>query len=412
MSSEEHSESDPNIETPKVPKKTPSSPTTRIFLRGLAISLPPILTLVILLWIAGAVYRYMISPVSTSVQYVLSQFVDHSRSTAGLVSWDRLPPLDYVGREYLITPKYQEELERRLSRQIDSQLKERGEIPKHWIISGPGAETEADAVFVAYDQYAVPYNDHRTVAASVRPEKRPVTKTTLYMELVTHRYFKSQFLLSTVAVLCTIIGVYFLGRFVTARLGAWAVHKVETGIFGRLPLVSNVYSSVKQVTDFLFTERTVEYNRVVALEYPRRGLWSIGFVTGDALLEVTTAAGEPLLSVLMPTSPMPMTGFTICVRRSEVIDLNITIDQAFQYCLSCGVLVPSHQKVTPERLQEELTKRLTSAISPPVVSPMELPVSQQEKPGSAPPQQIADEENSPADSSSPPDPSSKDDSAS
>jgi uncharacterized membrane protein len=156
-----------------------------------------------------------------------------------------------------------------------------------------------------------------------------------------------------------IILLYFLGRFVTARIGAWVVQKTETTFLAKLPLISHVYSSVKQVTDFFFSERTVEYNRVVALEYPRRGLWSIGFVTSDSMLEMTVAAGEPLVSVLMPTSPMPMTGFTVNVPRSEVIDLNITIDQAFQYCLSCGVLIPEQQKVSPELLQKELARRLT-----------------------------------------------------
>jgi uncharacterized membrane protein len=126
-----------------------------------------------------------------------------------------------------------------------------------------------------------------------------------------------------------------------------------------VPVISNVYGSVKQVTDFFLTERNVEYNRVVALEYPRRGMWSMGFVTSDSLLEITVAAGEPLLTVLMPTSPMPMTGFTVSVPRSEVLDLNITIDQAFQFCLSCGVLVPEQQTITPELLQKELAKRFS-----------------------------------------------------
>jgi uncharacterized membrane protein len=137
------------------------------------------------------------------------------------------------------------------------------------------------------------------------------------------------------------------------------VHKFETAFLGRLPVVSNVYSSVKQVTDFFLSERNLEYNRVVAVEYPRRGIWSLGFVTSDSFLELTAAAGEPLLTVLMPTSPMPMTGFTVNVPRSEVLDLNVTLDQAFQFCLSCGVLVPPQQRVTPELLQQELARRLT-----------------------------------------------------
>ncbi|MDF1742668.1 MAG: DUF502 domain-containing protein, partial [Gimesia sp.] len=155
-----------------------------------------------------------------------------------------------------------------------------------------------------------------------------------------------------------IVALYFLGRFVTARVGSWMVLKFEQGVLARLPVVSNVYSSVKQVTDFFFSERTVNYSRVVAVEYPRRGIWSLGFVTGDSMLEMTVTAGEPLVAILIPTSPMPVTGYTMSIPKSEIVDLNITVDQAFQFCLSCGVLVPPQQRVTDELLREELGKRL------------------------------------------------------
>jgi uncharacterized membrane protein len=113
-------------------------------------------------------------------------------------------------------------------------------------------------------------------------------------------------------------------------------------------LVRSVYSSVKQVSDFLFSQREVEYTRVVAVEYPRKGIWSLGMVTGESLLDIRSAADEPVLSVLIPTSPMPVTGYTINVRKSETIDLNITVDQAFQFVVSCGVVIP------PQQLQEAI----------------------------------------------------------
>jgi uncharacterized membrane protein len=127
-----------------------------------------------------------------------------------------------------------------------------------------------------------------------------------------------------------------------AGVGRFFWNVFEQGI-RRLPLVRNVYSSVKQVSDFLLSEREIEYTRVVAVEYPRKGIWSLGFVTGDSMLDIAAAANEPVISVLMCTSPMPMTGFTITLPRSEVVDLNITIDQAFQYIVSCGVVVPPQQ---------------------------------------------------------------------
>jgi uncharacterized membrane protein len=79
----------------------------------------------------------------------------------------------------------------------------------------------------------------------------------------------------------------------------------------------------------------------VAVEFPRKGTWQMGFVTGEALAEVRAAIQEPMLTVLIPYSPLPITGCTISVRKSECIDLNITFDQACEYIVSCGVVVPS-----------------------------------------------------------------------
>jgi len=138
--------------------------------------------------------------------------------------------------------------------------------------------------------------------------------------------------------------LYFLGRLFTFNLGRWFVHRFDRTVL-RIPLVNKVYGSVKQVTDFAFNEREIEFNRVVAIQYPSKGIWSLGFVTGNSMQEISAATGEEMLSVLMPTSPMPMTGFTVTVRRSEAIDLNLTVDEAIQFVVSCGVVVPPHQQV-------------------------------------------------------------------
>jgi hypothetical protein len=78
---------------------------------------------------------------------------------------------------------------------------------------------------------------------------------------------------------------------------------------------------------------------------------------------MTLAAGEPMISVMIPASPLPMTGVVISVPKSAVIDLNCTLDQAFQYYLSCGVLVPEQQRATPELLHRELSRRLAESLA-------------------------------------------------
>lgn len=324
------------------------SKPTRFLLRGLAITLPPILTVVILIWILGAINDYIITPTSTVVRYALAHVIEDSVKTETLKPWEKLPPIEYCQNNYRITPELKSRLERRLRNEGAEQIK------TDWIYS------ERDDVYVPFGSRAVPYADFKEVASNVPVSDMPATSIGVYMDLVTTRYFRSVFHLSAVAVIVTVVLLYFIGRIMTVQIGQWLVGNFEKRILARLPVISNVYSSVKQVTDFLFTERTVAYNQVVAVEYPRKGVWSLGFVTGSGMKEVLDANGEPLLALLMPTSPMPMTGFTIMVPQKDCIELDLTIDQAFQFCLSCGVLVPPQQKITSDLLSNVVQKSLNN----------------------------------------------------
>jgi uncharacterized membrane protein len=333
---------------------------TRILLRGLAIALPPILTVVILIWIFGAINQYIIQPTSTAVRYGFAQFIEDSVKVETLTPWERLPPLEYCQTNYRITPEFKKRLETQLRATAEQQGASRlsVNVKTEWVLS------ELELVYVPMGSRAVPYNDYKEVASNVPAADMPATSIGIYMELVTTRYFQSVFHLSAVAVIIAVFLLYFIGRVVTVQLGQWMVSGVENRVLGRVPVISNVYSSVKQVTDFFFTERTVSYNQVVAVQYPREGIWSLGFVTGEGMREVSEEIQEPMLALLMPTSPMPMTGFTVMVRKSECIELDLTIDQAFQYCLSCGVLVPPQQKISSGTLTAAVQEKLEHNHSP------------------------------------------------
>jgi len=306
---------------------------TAIFVRGLAITLPSILTVAILLWAAGLVMDYVVNPVSGLVRYSIGQAIreDVAADSPGLSTPKIRPELDFVGINYLVRDDAAAELAA--------------------LNAGDAVLTAADLndaglggdVFVRMPPRAVPYRDFARVARALPADDVPDKAIGLYAELATEKYFQSSFLLSTLAVVLALLAIYFVGRLVGVRVGAWLVKKVENDVLGRLPVISRVYGSVKQVTDFLFAERQIEYNSVVAVEYPLEGVWSIGFVTGQSMKGTVEAAGEPLYSILMPTSPMPMTGFTISAPRSKVRELDLTVEQAFQFCLSCGVLVPPQQ---------------------------------------------------------------------
>ncbi len=163
----------------------------------------------------------------------------------------------------------------------------------------------------------------------------------LYRRYVELRFLKPYYTVPIILALFIIV-LWLLGKLLAGGLGGLLWTLFERGIY-RIPLVRNVYSSVKQVTDFFVRASDVPYTKVVAVEYPRKKTWSLGFVTGESILDIRAAANEPVLAVLIPTSPMPMTGFTVTVLKSEVVDLNMTVDQALQYLVSCGVVVPPHQ---------------------------------------------------------------------
>jgi uncharacterized membrane protein len=166
----------------------------------------------------------------------------------------------------------------------------------------------------------------------------PKTASQVYRSYIRLTYLRPYVVVPAFILVFTLL-LYLLGKFMAAGIGRFFMVLFE-GAIRRVPLVRNVYSAVKQVSAFLLNEREMQVSHVVAVEYPRKGIWQIGLVTGEGLADVEAMVGEQCLSVLVCTSPMPMTGFTITVRRSECLDLNITLDQAIQFIVSCGVVVP------------------------------------------------------------------------
>jgi len=157
--------------------------------------------------------------------------------------------------------------------------------------------------------------------------------------------------LSWIGFVLAIMAIYVLGRFVASFLGR-SIWRTFERTFFRLPVVKQIYPYVKQVTDFLLSERRVKFSRVVAVEYPRKGVWSLGLVTGPGMKTLSNSTGGGLLTVFIPSSPTPVTGYTIIVRREEVIDLPISIDQALMYTVSGGVVMPLAEQLSAAETEQ------------------------------------------------------------
>ncbi len=139
--------------------------------------------------------------------------------------------------------------------------------------------------------------------------------------------------------LIAIILVYFTGFFLASFMGR-ASWRVVEGLLCRIPLIRAIYPNVKQVTDFLLTERSVEFSGVVAVQYPRKGIWALALSTGGPMKQIQNQVSEELVTVFIPSSPTPITGYVIQVPRNEVIELNLTIDEGLRFTISAGVIKP------------------------------------------------------------------------
>jgi uncharacterized membrane protein len=168
--------------------------------------------------------------------------------------------------------------------------------------------------------------------------------------------------LSIAGFLIALVIVFVIGACLASVVGRTIWRRVEKFIMNT-PLLRQVYPYVKQITDFLFTqqdEKKEMFSRVVAFEYPRKGIWTMGFVTGGAIEGTFNDGNKGFLSVLVPTSPTPITGYVIMLSKEQVVELDITVEEALRFIISCGVVLPRGKspidlpKMIPqnEKLQE------------------------------------------------------------
>lgn len=140
-----------------------------------------------------------------------------------------------------------------------------------------------------------------------------------------------------------LILVFAVGFIFKGYVGRQTIRMLESWIL-RVPLVKVIYPYAKQVTEFFFKEKkNIEYQTCVSVEYPRKGIWSIGFVTSDGFRQISEAAGTEVVSIFVPSSPTPFTGYTIMVPRNMVIPLDMTVDEALRFSISGGVILPPSQ---------------------------------------------------------------------
>lgn len=292
---------------PRVRLSSGLRPFQRALVRGLAVVMPPLLTIVLFIWAWNTIENYVLSPVERITRNLVAWSIDRSLSESAMAE------LVAAGNARPLAEQFQ------------------GRAVAH--VDGSGDYVNLRRTWIPREVFAL---------VESAPDDIPIRSAAdCYQRYVSLRYLRRSLVLPAFLALFIVL-LYLIGKLLAVGVGRLLWSSFER-LIGSIPLIRNVYSAVKQVTDFAFNqnENAIKVTRIVAVQYPRQGIWSLGFVTGEPFPAVAEHVGEPMVNVLMPTSPMPATGFTIMVPRSQTVDLNISMDQAIQFCVSCGVVTQS-----------------------------------------------------------------------
>ncbi|WP_267383704.1 DUF502 domain-containing protein [Cyanobacterium sp. uoEpiScrs1] len=154
-----------------------------------------------------------------------------------------------------------------------------------------------------------------------------------------------------VPLLCILI----IGLMARNIAGRWLLDLGER-ILQSIPLAGAVYKTLQQILETLFKDSKSKFRRVVMIEYPRQGVWSLGFVTGALSAQLQSHLNEPMLSVFIPTTPNPTSGWYAIVSENDVVNLSISIEDAFKVLISGGIVSPhatESESVSPSQSHDQ-----------------------------------------------------------
>ena len=149
--------------------------------------------------------------------------------------------------------------------------------------------------------------------------------------------------------IATVILIFICGLITTSYVGNKIVQSGEDLLY-RIPFVRNIYQAIKQFSDTMVMDRKSSFKRVVLVEFPRKSVYTIGFVTGKPDLEFRKDPGENYVSVFVPTTPNPTSGYLIIVPEGELLEVHMSVEEALTYIISVGIVTPSERTRRKDRL--------------------------------------------------------------
>ena len=288
------------------PKRTFWGDFRTFFGKGLAILLPSVVTLWLLWQAFGFVFNNVAAPINRGIRIAVIEVAPRVVSSSEMPAW------------YQVRPE-----------QLENRKQEMGRLGRR-----------------------VPTDAHLT--SQIRREQF-------------RDFWDDHWYLEATGLFVAIGLIYFSGLLLGNYLGKKMYARVEA-LISRVPGFKQVYPYVKQLVDMIMGDKPMAFSRVVLVQYPRNGIFTMGFVTSRSTRSIGEAAGGSVLAVFIPTSPTPFTGFTINVFESEVIDLPLTMDEALRFVITGGVLVPDRDRPAEDeayRLAQEARARLAAGAGGP-----------------------------------------------
>jgi len=203
-------------------------------------------------------------------------------------------------------------------------------------------------------------------ARANRPEIREnvsdaAVRLTLRREYL-QKFWREHPYLNLTGLFIAIMLIYLAGVLLGNIVGKSLYSRVER-LITRIPGFKQVYPHVKQVVDMVIGEKKMAFSKVVVVEYPKDGIWTVGFLTGNSLRQIDEFAGDRVVSVFIPTSPTPFTEFTINMPRSKVQEISMTIEEALRFVITAGVLAPGDMPSEEDPAMAELARQAKARAS-------------------------------------------------
>lgn len=183
------------------------------------------------------------------------------------------------------------------------------------------------------------------------------------MPLIPSHYNPENYLPFTVpgiGLLVMLVSLTLIGWLTAGILGRWMI-RLSEHLLARMPIVRNVYSAIKQIMETVMAQQSNAFREVVLVEYPRRGIWAIGFITGGTVGEVQNTTADRMVNVFLPTTPNPTSGFLLFVPESDIYKLHMTIEEGIKMVISGGIVTPPDRRPAEEQAKPSIAA--TSAVS-------------------------------------------------